>query len=121
MTPLICKCCGGRIDPVTMVCRYCDTAYVSETRDMPRIITSETRDIPRIITSEPVTITAYDTDGRKICDFETITEESAIMTPNEARKKIGLNSLANFGITAAEATKSFMNLSRAISLTCHHN
>ena len=133
MTPLICKCCNGHIDPVTMVCRYCDTAYVSETRDMPRIITSE-----------PVTITAYDTDGRKICDFETITEESAIMTPNEARKKIGLNSLADFGISVKEATKSFMNIGRcgcqvlsqneynALSdearnngttyyITCHHN
>lgn len=118
MTPLICKCCGGKIDPVTMKCKYCDTVYGFVQLQKQE---TETRDMPRIITSEPVTITAYDTDGRKICDFETITEESAIMTPNEVRKKIGLNPIADFGITVEEATKSFMNLSRAISLTYHHN
>lgn len=27
MEPLICKCCGGKIDPDTMVCMYCDTPH----------------------------------------------------------------------------------------------
>lgn len=25
--PLICKCCGGTINPRTMKCEYCDTSY----------------------------------------------------------------------------------------------
>lgn len=27
MEPLICKCCGGKIDPDTMICMYCDTPH----------------------------------------------------------------------------------------------
>lgn len=27
MSPLICKQCGGKIDPVKMVCEYCGTSY----------------------------------------------------------------------------------------------
>lgn len=27
MEPLICKCCGGKIDPNTMVCMHCDTPH----------------------------------------------------------------------------------------------
>lgn len=27
MKPLICKQCGGQIDPITYVCKSCDTAY----------------------------------------------------------------------------------------------
>lgn len=118
MKPLICQCCGGKIDQRSLTCLYCDTVYgfVQLQKQEP-----ESRDMPRIITSKPVSITAYDTDGIKICDFETITEESAIMTPNEVRKKIGLNPIADFGITATEATKSFMNLGRCGYMSFHHN
>lgn len=28
MDSLICKCCGGDIDPKTSTCRYCGTVYV---------------------------------------------------------------------------------------------
>lgn len=118
MTPLICKCCGGQINPTTMKCKYCDTVYGFVQLQKQE---TETRDMPRIITSEPVTITAYNTDGRKICDFETITEESAIMTPNEVRKKIGLNPIADFGISVEEATQRFLDLGRCCYKTCHHN
>lgn len=29
MDELICKCCGGDIDPKTMTCKYCDTVYLN--------------------------------------------------------------------------------------------
>ena len=35
----ICQCCGGRIDPKTMTCDYCGTAYKKEHDNLIRIET----------------------------------------------------------------------------------
>lgn len=40
MKPMICECCGGQIDPNTMMCRYCGTAYERDKYD--RIVKIET-------------------------------------------------------------------------------
>lgn len=33
MKALICECCGGQIDPNTMKCKYCGTAYERDEQD----------------------------------------------------------------------------------------
>ena len=111
MTPLICKCCGGKIDTATMSCLYCDTVYVDEYEQI-RCIKQENNSIRGQLDKEEL----YNEALNAMKNYD-----STIMTPNEVRKKIGLNPIADFGITVEEATKSFMNLSRAISLTYHHN
>lgn len=35
----ICQCCGGRIDPKTMTCEYCGTAYKKDHNNLIRIET----------------------------------------------------------------------------------
>lgn len=30
LKPLRCECCGGTINPATMVCEYCDTHYMTD-------------------------------------------------------------------------------------------
>ena len=122
MKPLICQCCGGQIDPVTMKCRYCDTVYVDEYEQIRRI-KQENNSIKTQLDKDNL----YREALKSMRDYDSAimtpneTEESAIMTPNEVRKKIGLNPIADFGITAAEAAKSFMNLGRCGYMSFHHN
>ena len=40
MKPMICECCGGLIDPTTMRCMYCCTAYERDEND--RVVRIET-------------------------------------------------------------------------------
>ena len=111
MTPLICKCCGGKIDPVTMKCIYCDTAYVDEYEQILRI-KQENNSIKTQLDKEEL----YNTALNAMKDYN-----STIMTPNEFRYKIGLKPIADVGITVEEATKSFINLGRCSYMSFHHN
>lgn len=110
MKPLICQCCGGQIDAVTMKCRYCDTVYVDEYEQIRRI-KQENNSIKTQLDKDNL----YREALKSMRDYN-----STIMTPNEVRKKIGLNPIADFGITVEEAAKGFMNLGRCEHMTIHH-
>ena len=128
MEPLICKCCGGKIDPVTMKCIYCDTAYVDDYEQIRRI-KQENNSIKTQIDKEEL----YNAALNAMKDYN-----STIMTPNEVREKIGLNPVVDFGVTVEEATDRLLALGRcgsylknaydtdgrkicSFTITCHHN
>lgn len=54
MEKLICECCGGTIDPVTMRCEYCGTAYRKEHEEVIRIETYR-NPVQTITVAHPIT------------------------------------------------------------------
>lgn len=79
MDKYICECCGGKINPRTMKCEYCDTEYKREGDDVIRIETFRNpvelfecaADIPReMILRDPNMASRYacNTIARKLAE-----------------------------------------------------
>lgn len=87
LKPLICKCCGGKINRATMTCDYCDTEYMGGP-DQIRQIKQENEKIQAQLDSEKLYKAAMDA----IKDYKNVAY-AAFMTPNEARKAMGLGAV----------------------------
>lgn len=57
MKAMICDCCGGQIDPITLKCKYCQTAYERDLND--EIIRIETFQNPIKIFGSQMLIDDY--------------------------------------------------------------
>ena len=74
MKPLICQCCGGRIDRKTMRCPYCDTQYNGKLEPATKIIYGERRD--------------YDILHASVCLKEALFRENQAMAQKIAMEKL---------------------------------
>lgn len=85
LTPLICKCCGGTINPETYKCDYCDTYY----------------DVPKPIKNV----------AKHVADsMSTALALHNIYTPNEMRAMLGLNRPLEVDIMYENAIKAMRKI-----------
>lgn len=101
LIPLKCPVCGAPVDRGAFKCKYCETWYRKSSRDVDDCNAVYADGEPYILEYCGRTFPSLE----KINEIETAIREG-FMTPNEARKEIGLS--------VEEATEAINNWARSI-------